>query len=298
MEFKEILRLLSTSTEFGVIDDAIAIAHLNKRPESNIKYQGEEPQRIGGMCVILVIDGDFKVEINMESYTVPSQSLVIIPPNTVFRLCEYKGRRGEAYLLFIQPSFLTELNINYAALTLPLGVEKPSPVSVFSREQVDQLRRYFDLLLHCTLFKASPRLDRNIASSVISALIYQVAQFYIKALEIDTRTMAEQSRPSGYVQEFLHLLQIHYMKERSVSFYADKLFISPKYLSLLVKKATGRSASRWIDDRVILEARNLLRYSGKNIQQVAYMLNFSNQSSFGKYFKHLTGQSPTEYQKG
>ncbi|MDE7032691.1 MAG: helix-turn-helix domain-containing protein, partial [Muribaculaceae bacterium] len=52
-----------------------------------------------------------------------------------------------------------------------------------------------------------------------------------------------------------------------------------------------------IDDRVIMEARNLLRYSGKNIQQVAYMLNFSNQSSFGKYFKHLTGMSPTEYQK-
>ena len=49
--------------------------------------------------------------------------------------------------------------------------------------------------------------------------------------------------------------------------------------------------------KVILEAKNLLRYSGKNIQQVAYELNFSNQSSFGKYFKHLTGMSPSQFQK-
>ena len=298
MEFQDILHLLSSAAEFGVIDDAIAIAHLTENPASHIPRQGGRPEKVEGMALILVIDGEVNVELNMEHFTVPSNSLVIIPPNTVFRLGEARGGNGDAYLLFIQPSFLPELNINYAALTLPLGLEKPSPVSVFTRGQIEHLRRFFDLLLHCTLYKATPRLDRNIASSVISALIYQVAQFYIMALEKRSQTTDEHSRPSSYVQEFLHLLQIHYMKERSVSFYASKLFISSKYLSLLVKKATGRSASRWIDDRVILEARNLLRYSGKNIQQVAYMLNFSNQSSFGKYFKHLTGMSPTEYQKG
>ena len=95
----------------------------------------------------------------------------------------------------------------------------------------------------------------------------------------------------------MKLVHLHYTKERSVSFYASRLFISPKYLSLLVKEATGRSAARWIDYFVINEAKNLLRFSGKNIQQVAYALNFSNQSSFGKYFKHLTGMSPTEFQK-
>ena len=52
-----------------------------------------------------------------------------------------------------------------------------------------------------------------------------------------------------------------------------------------------------IDEFVILEAKNLLRFSGKNIQQIAYELNFPNQSSFGKYFKHLTGMSPSEYQR-
>jgi AraC-like DNA-binding protein len=74
------------------------------------------------------------------------------------------------------------------------------------------------------------------------------------------------------------------------------MFISPKYLSLVIKEATGKSAGDWIDQYVIQEAKNQLRFSGKNVQQIAYDLNFSNQSSFGKYFKNLTGMSPTAFQ--
>lgn len=95
----------------------------------------------------------------------------------------------------------------------------------------------------------------------------------------------------------MNLVQLHHTHERSIAFYADKLFISPKYLSHIIKEATGRSAAAWIDEFVILEAKNMLRFSNKNIQQVAYALNFNTQSSFGKYFKHITGMSPTEYQK-
>ncbi|MGN0210432.1 MAG: helix-turn-helix domain-containing protein, partial [Muribaculaceae bacterium] len=88
-----------------------------------------------------------------------------------------------------------------------------------------------------------------------------------------------------------------FAREHSVNFYAQQLYISPKYLTLMVRETTGKTAARWIDDFIIMEAKNMLRYSGKNIQQVAYALNFSNQSSFGKYFKHITGISPSEYQR-
>lgn len=104
------------------------------------------------------------------------------------------------------------------------------------------------------------------------------------------------SRKLNYVQTFLRLVRTHHKRERAIGFYADKMFISPKYLSLIIKEATGRSAAEWIDQYVLQEAKNLLRYSGKNVQQIAYELNFTNQSSFGKYFKHLTGVSPTQFQ--
>jgi AraC-like DNA-binding protein len=92
------------------------------------------------------------------------------------------------------------------------------------------------------------------------------------------------------------LVREFYRSQRSISFYAEKMFISPKYLSLVIKEATGKSAGDWIDQYVIQEAKNQLRFSGKNVQQIAYDLNFSNQSSFGKYFKNLTGMSPTAFQ--
>ena len=98
------------------------------------------------------------------------------------------------------------------------------------------------------------------------------------------------------MQTFLRLVRANYRSQRAIAFYADKMFISPKYLSLIIKEATGRSAAEWIDSYVLQEAKNLLRYSGKNVQQIAYELNFTNQSSFGKYFKHLTGMSPTRFQ--
>ncbi|MDE6038174.1 MAG: AraC family transcriptional regulator, partial [Duncaniella sp.] len=138
----------------------------------------------------------------------------------------------------------------------------------------------------------------SIARCLIAALLYQVLNLVTRRLkDSPDEVRPSRSRRSTYVNEFMRLVHEHHVRERSVAFYAGKLFISPKYLSLIIKESTGRSATEVIDSYVILEAKNLLRFSGKNIQQVAYELNFPNQSSFGKYFKHLTGMSPSEYQR-
>ena len=66
-------------------------------------------------------------------------------------------------------------------------------------------------------------------------------------------------------------------------------------MSLIIKETSGRSAAEWIDAYVLTEAKTLLKFTTMSIQEVAYALNFSSQSFFGKYFKHLTGMSPSEY---
>ena len=93
------------------------------------------------------------------------------------------------------------------------------------------------------------------------------------------------------------LLASYYDKERSVRFYAEKLNLTSNYLSGIIKDYTGKTASEWIEEYVILEAKALLKFSGLNIQQVAYELNFPSQSMFGKYFKKQTGMSPKVYIK-
>ena len=79
--------------------------------------------------------------------------------------------------------------------------------------------------------------------------------------------------------------------------YAGKLCVTPKYLSLLVKNVSNRTAGEWIDNYVVLEAKALLSSSTLSIQEISDRLNFTNQSFFGKYFKQHVGISPTEYRK-
>jgi len=80
-----------------------------------------------------------------------------------------------------------------------------------------------------------------------------------------------------------------------VEFYASKMGITPKYLSLILKKKSGRNASKLIDEAVVYEAKRLLKYSGLSIQEIATKLNFASQSFFGKYFKQRVGVSPSRY---
>ena len=148
-----------------------------------------------------------------------------------------------------------------------------------------------------TTFNTEPVYVRSISRCLMAAVVYQLIQMGRNRAKTDEPVTPGMARRNNYVRDFIKLVHQHHKRERSVAFYASKLFISSKYLSSLVREASGRSAAEWIDEYVILEAKNQLRFSGKNIQQIAYDLNFTNQSAFGKYFKHLTGMSPTEFQR-
>ncbi len=97
--------------------------------------------------------------------------------------------------------------------------------------------------------------------------------------------------------KFILAVSEHFRTERQVSFYAHKLCITPKHLSSVIKEISGRTASDWIENYVVMEAKVLLKTTDMTIQEIAVYLNFANQSFFGKYFKHHTGVSPTTYRK-
>ena len=82
-----------------------------------------------------------------------------------------------------------------------------------------------------------------------------------------------------------------------MAFYASQLCISPQYLSMLLREQTGKSANKWIDDAVLMEAKMLLKTPQLSVQQVAEQLHFSDQSTFGKFFKKHIGLSPLEFRR-
>ena len=102
-------------------------------------------------------------------------------------------------------------------------------------------------------------------------------------------------RPNVIFSEFQHLLLLHFRTERTVRFYAEKLFITPKYLSAVVKEISGMKPKEWINNIILQEIKNKLLYSSASVKEIACSLNFSNSSFFGKYFKIHTGVSPAKY---
>jgi AraC-like DNA-binding protein len=294
LQFEDVAQVKSLSADYSQIDGKYLLARII--PGKRVMPTISEPHKINGLFLMIIHQGCADVEVNFELYEAPSNSVIAAPPGAILRMRVRESEDFDATMLFLAYDFLHEININPSAIALPDLREKRSSVYKLHENESVLLSRYFDLL-HCNARdNSNPRINKNIASSLLAAAFYQIVQFLYNS--IGSNAGGEQpTRRSNYVNDFIKLVHIYYSKERAVKFYADKLFISPKYLSLLVKEATGRSAANFIDEFVVLEAKNMLRFSGKNIQQIAYALNFSNQSSFGKYFKHLTGMSPTEYQK-
>ncbi len=107
----------------------------------------------------------------------------------------------------------------------------------------------------------------------------------------------ENSRQQRFFGRFLEFLSIYCKHERSVQFYADKLRITPKYLSNITNSYTGHSSSVVIDHYVIFNIQQTLYVNEFNIKKVSELYHFPSQSFFGRYFKRITGMSPNTYVK-
>lgn len=138
---------------------------------------------------------------------------------------------------------------------------------------------------------------REAVLGLLQSLFYELC--HIVHLQVPSETMAlnVKTRKEEIFESFFRLLNVSYQSERSVTFYADKLCLTPKYLSAVVKEVSDKTVSDWINQFVLLEAKALLKSSTMNIQEISDRLNFANQSFFGKYFKHYAGVSPKEFRK-
>jgi AraC-like DNA-binding protein len=96
---------------------------------------------------------------------------------------------------------------------------------------------------------------------------------------------------------FIRLLPSHFAEHHDIAFYADRLHITPVYLSRVVRQVTGRTVVDYINQMLLMEASFLLRMSPMSITQIADHLHFADTPSFSKFFSRLKGMSPKEYRK-
>lgn len=262
-----------------------------------------EAFKIDGIAIFLCMKGEANVRLNFNNIALSEGSIVVLSPNILIEPTSLNNTL-EGYALFLPIDFVNQLNIDSNALDYNSLQPMALPIVNLDSNTRNVMSAYFNLLkINAEYNRDSDVYTRNIARSLVAAIFYQLMGFSSRNKSLtnqadessaDTKSLG---RRRYYVRDFMSLVASDFRSQRSVSYYAQKLFISAKYLSLIIKEATGRTATEWIDHYVTLEAKNLLRYSGRNIQQIAYDLNFHNQSAFGKYFKHQTGMSPSEFRK-
>lgn len=300
----DLIALRPYSKEFSNFGNDYVFSHLGGR---DMKGDfSDSPIRIDGITTILCTEGEIDIEVDLMPYKLTRNSMMIISRGNLLQIKNIDWSNIDACIFVISSYFINDVNLDMNVLnTMKIGDNHTNPMLNVSADEMQLLWRYVDLIHHNTVGNSDDIYVRSISRCLIASLFYQVMQIASRYRagheedEMGNRIAAQRglSRKSLYVKEFMRLVQEHHMRERSLSFYASQLAISPKYLSVIIRDVTGRTATRWIDDYVILEAKNLLRFSGRTIQQISNDLNFGSQSAFGKYFKKCTGMSPTSYQR-
>lgn len=251
------------------------------------------PSRLNALIIGVGIEGETSLTSNLQEFRLKKDSLFIFSPKHILQV--QSNNRFKAHLIVIAPDFLKRINIDTKRM-MPLFLQFGSLPCMELTQAESQSLRSFISMVESELKGSETDFSSEIIGGLIAATIYKVGDILTHYLtehpEVDSPI---HNRAEEYFRQFTELLGEHYKHERSVGFYARQLCITPKYLTTLIKRISGKSVSEWIDNYVILEAKTLLKYSNMSVQEIAYYLNFPNQSFFGSYFKRNAGMSPSQY---
>lgn len=282
-----ISRIKKEMSDVFYLSDDLIITSLDARHNTT----AEHPVAIDGFSVGVMIAGEAVVSIDMKEYHVRPNNLVFCNSGSIIRTVR-SSSNAVAFLLAFSKSFVNEIQIDLSA-SLPVYMRfGKAPVLQVTEQDVAEIRQLFQFVK--TMLRSDKERYRH---EIIRSLFTTAFYLIIDINQRQSRTEQKQGRCEVLFSEFMKLLEEHSKSQRNVAFYARQLNITPKYLSSAVKEVSGKTAARWIDESVILEAKALLKYSGLSIQEIAYRLNFSTQSFFGKYFKQHTGTSPSRYKR-
>jgi len=255
------------------------------------------PCRFDGFMIIYCISGHIKLNVNLEEHELKENMLFFNYPGNIIRVNELVNTRKEDMhyvCVLMSREFVSGLMLDVNKIFTKNMEMMRIPGITLTQSEQDLLSEHIKLIIGIT--SSGIRHKEEAVRSILSSIFYMMADVWASRMAAqETVSPVVSSRSRLVFEQFIKLVTEYHTTYRNVGFYADRLCLTPKYLSRIIKDATGRSAPEWIDSYVILEAKNLLKYSGHTIKEIVYRLNFPNQSVFYKFFKARTGMTPTEY---
>lgn len=252
----------------------------------------DHPHRMKQGIFVFCLSGECTFLFNLAEYKVKAHDFIMIPPGSILQFHD-RSETYQSYVILFSSSLLNSVDLARGSFFFSTVVAD-HPVLSLQVKDVALLKDYCSLLKR--LFeRIHPAMEPEIVRHMLVSLFYSVSSLCRQ--QYKTKEATQFSRVQEIYRRLGALIMEHYKTNRTVKFYADKLCLSPRYLSSIVKKFNGKQVSQMIERAVILDAQLQLKSSDRTVQQIAEDLNFPNPSFFGKFFKRHTGLTPRQYRE-
>ncbi|SEA44241.1 AraC-type DNA-binding protein [Prevotella sp. tc2-28] len=252
----------------------------------------QEPTRLNFILMALCLKGQAKYNIDTKEQTVKAGDLLFVSERHI--VDNYSASADfECLCIMVSTEFYHGFVQSVQNVSSLLLFSMNNPVVALTPSEVQVFSNYFHTIRE-KITNTGHHYRENLVKALLLAMFYDMSNVIYR---VEQQGKKPQMRADALFSQFIRLLEQNFRSIRRVSWYAEQLFITPKYLSEVVKQTSKRTPNEWIDSYVILEARVLLKTTTMSIKEIADELHFPSQSFLGKYFKEHVGVSPSEFRK-
>lgn len=248
-----------------------------------------EPYRTNCFGICILHQGTTVLKTNLITHNVTAPAIITMGPNVIRSWIEKKDNVISDVIFFTEDFLNEKASTYFRLIDYSFFDNEFEHIFQINEDNYKKFRAIFGFI-SSTISDENNTNRYKIVKNLIAILINE-----LENLNISKKKVAKADYHNLTIENFKKLLAKNFKKERSLAFYADTLYTTPKYLSEQIKKYCGKSARVYIDELVILEAKIMLQNLDYTIAEISDELNFANQSFFGKFFKAHTGLSPLQY---
>lgn len=273
-------------------DDVVVIQNIE-----NLSDEKDEMMRLNLFMIVVCLEGEIKLCINRKEYQIQSEEVLICLPTMLISSVVFSPQYKVGLIgfsnAFVQQAVRQK---NTAWKTLYYCYNNPILGKLTEEKTVDSYK--FSLYYQLVLDKINNSLccyQQVILRTLFSAIFYEMLDSIKKYADELGKTENEISNYRRIFSMFMEELAMDGGLHRSVSYFANRMCYTAKYISTAIKDVSGRTPLEWINDYVIEQIRHELEHSNKSIKEIAIMFDFPNQSFFSKYVRVHLGISPASY---
>jgi AraC family transcriptional regulator, transcriptional activator of pobA len=242
--------------------------------------------------ITLFIDATVNFRYAFKEHIISDSTLQLVAPRQVqlIHITPDEVKRMRGFTIYFKPDFLCSTfdNVNFGRDFPYFNYNNLNNVINLNYFETYQLAMSCEQILE--EYKKNDDDARHVISGYLWALLHQ-----IKRITKEQMTSISSNKAMGMVSDFQSLIADKVSAISTVKGYADKLCISPKHLSETLKAQTGQNAQQFIQEALMLEAKTLIKQTNLSVSEIAYSLDFDDVSNFTKFFKRLTGQTPSVF---